>query len=286
MTNITIFGCGNVGVTIAKELLDSGIKIKLNIIDIDTKVQALVNDLNAANSVVFVAFAQEATVIGDRLAKAKNHIDQVYEDFTKVNFKDSAQFIVISNPVDAIAYHIKEAITNKNVKIIGTGTYLETLRYHYMLSKHFNVEPNEASGFLLGEHGNSAVTILSKTKIKDKLLTEAQYDQATKAGEDAIEAPYIIRKMGHYTKFAIAKCAVSIFKAFYLKENLVCVAGVFLNKENQQLLGCGPLCFSTEAEIVNGELIQKNLSDLSEKEIDALKKSAQILTDYTINYLR
>ncbi len=294
---ITIVGAGNVGRTIAKELIDLAIPMHINIQDPAEHIDAIKEDLRHATSYsktctiswndnnlnaahyIFIAAAQQATTIGNRLDKAQGHIDMTYDVFKDYKPLTDARIIVITNPVDVITYHTWKASGLPQDRVIGTGTFLETLRFDYYLADLFEVEANKAKGVLLGEHGNSAVISFSQCHIEGKELNK---DKITEAAELAIQAPYKIRKAGEYTKYAIAKCAVGIFKGIHLKEYMQLPAGLILNKKNHDLLDCEPICLSTLVTIKDGLFKQSDLSILPQEEIDELKKGAQILQEHTL----
>lgn len=296
--NITIVGSGNVGRTIAKELIDTEIPMHINIQDPAPSIEAIKQDMRHATSYsktctiswneemlnkadyIFISAAQQATTIGNRLDKAQGHIDMIYEVFKGYKPQGDPRIIVITNPVDVITYHTWQASGLKQDRIIGTGTFLETLRFDYYLSLLFEVEPIHANGLLLGEHGNSAVISFSQTKINGSVGTDKE--KIEQAAEMAINAPYKIRKAGEYTKYAISKCALGIFKGIHLKEAMSIPAGLILNEQNCTLLNCEPICLSTLVTIKNGEFKQSNLTTLDTNEIEKLKSSAQIVQQHTL----
>lgn len=295
--NITIIGTGNVGRTIAKELIDSEIPMHINIQDPAPAIDAIKQDMRHATSYsktctiswnedrlnkadyIFISAAQQATTIGNRLDKAQGHIDMIYDVFKNYQPITDPRIIVITNPVDVITYHSWKASGLSQDRVIGTGTFLETLRFDYYLSQLFRVEASEAKGILLGEHGNSAVIAFSQTKINNE---SGDKEIVKQAAEMAINAPYKIRQAGEYTKYAIAKCAVGIFKGIHLKETMTIPAGLILNQKNCSLLACEPICLSTLVTIKDGHFTQSNLVDLPADEIAALKESAQIVQEHSL----
>lgn len=302
--NITIIGSGNVGRTIAKELIDTAIPMHINIQDPAEAIDAIKQDLRHATSYnkvctiswnenrlneadyIFISAAEQATTIGNRLDKAQGHIDMMYAVFSDYESVADPRIIVITNPVDVITYHAWKASGLPQDRVIGTGTFLETLRFDYYLSELFNVTPAHAKGVLLGEHGNSAVIPFSLIKIKDdetwKVGSELNKDTIKKAAAMAINAPYKIRKAGEYTKYAISKCAVGIFKGIHLKEEMTLPAGLILNEDNCKLLDCEPICLSSLVTIKDGVFTQSNLAELPESEIAELKESARIVQEHSL----
>ncbi len=77
-----------------------------------------------------------------------------------------AKYIVISNPVDAMAMICKK-YTKANF-VISTGTNLESLRFRSKLSETFGVPRNQVEGWVGGEHGDAAFALWSTTEICGK----------------------------------------------------------------------------------------------------------------------
>jgi L-lactate dehydrogenase len=297
--NISVIGTGNVGRTIVKELIDLDIAMHIDIQDPAPEIDAIKQDLRHATSFaklvtiswnefklneadyIFICAAEQATTIGDRLAKAEGHVNMMYDLFKNYKAKDNARLIVVTNPVDVITYHAWKASGLDQHCVIGTGTYLESLRFEYYLSQLFETSIDKISGMLLGEHGNSAVTAHSKTFINKQPGSETKVEEAAVL---AINAPYKIRTAGEYTKYAISKCAVGIFKAIHLKQDRRLPAGLILNEKNCALLNCQPICFSTEVRFSNGTFTQGDLSKCSASEIEKLKDGARILEEHTLAY--
>ena len=127
--------------------------------------------------------------------------------------------------------------------------------------------------------GHAQAAYVSQTKITG---APADEEIIKHAAELAIKAPYKIREAGEYTKYAIAKCAVGIFKGIHLKEEMTIPAGLILNESNCALLDCEPICLSSLVTIKDGAFAQSDLSALSESEIANLKSSAQIVQQHTL----
>jgi malate dehydrogenase len=76
-----------------------------------------------------------------------------------------AKYIVISNPVDAMAMVCKKYTMADFV--ISTGTNLESLRFRSKLAALLSVPVSSVTGWVGGEHGDAAVALWSTTKIND-----------------------------------------------------------------------------------------------------------------------
>jgi malate dehydrogenase len=86
-----------------------------------------------------------------------------------------AKYVVITNPVDAMAMVCKKY--SKAEFVISTGTNLETLRFRSGLAKALNVPVSMIEGWVGGEHGQNAAILWSTVKITDMPLQK--YLEAT-----------------------------------------------------------------------------------------------------------
>jgi malate dehydrogenase len=76
-----------------------------------------------------------------------------------------AKYIVISNPVDAMAMICKK-YTQADF-VISTGTNLESLRFRSKIAAVTNTPINKIQGWVGGEHGDAAIPLWSTTKINN-----------------------------------------------------------------------------------------------------------------------
>lgn len=74
-----------------------------------------------------------------------------------------AKYVVITNPVDAIAMVCKKY--SKAEFVISTGTNLETLRFRSRLAEALGVPVSSVEGFVGGEHGTDAIILWSTVKV-------------------------------------------------------------------------------------------------------------------------
>jgi malate dehydrogenase len=77
-----------------------------------------------------------------------------------------AKYIVITNPVDAMAMVCKKY--SKADFVISTGTNLESLRFRSKLANALKVSNSNIQGWVGGEHGDAAIPLWSTTKINNR----------------------------------------------------------------------------------------------------------------------
>lgn len=88
-----------------------------------------------------------------------------------------AKYIVISNPVDAMAMVCKKY--TKADFVISTGTNLESLRFRSHLAKVLGVGVSLIEGWVGGEHGDAAIPLWSTVKV-DGLTLETYLESKQK----------------------------------------------------------------------------------------------------------
>ena len=87
-----------------------------------------------------------------------------------VSNNPEAKYVVITNPVDAMAM-----VCNKYSKakfVISTGTNLETLRFKSGLANALNIPVSIVEGYVGGEHGTDAIILWSTVKINSEPLDD------------------------------------------------------------------------------------------------------------------
>ncbi len=82
----------------------------------------------------------------------------------------NVKYVVITNPVDAMAMVCKKY--SKAKYVISTGTNLETLRFKAALSNILDVPPSKIYGWIGGEHGPNATVLWSTVKIDELPIEE------------------------------------------------------------------------------------------------------------------
>lgn len=80
-----------------------------------------------------------------------------------------AKYVVVTNPVDAMATLFKEI---SDAWVISTGTNLDSQRFRSELAKCLDVPITDVTGFVGGEHGKAAVFLWSTVTIAGSSIKE------------------------------------------------------------------------------------------------------------------
>lgn len=255
MHKIGIIGLGNVGTTVAHILLMKGLVDELVFIDEnEKKVTAEYFDFNDSfarteqSAVIKMNDYSElkdvdivVTSFGDIGATARTNDRFAELPINKRNAKNVGEKIKqsgfngillnISNPCDVIVGILQQVTGLTRDHVFGTGTFLDTARMQRAVGAHFGEAPQNVSGYVLGEHGNSQFTAWSTVKIDGQplvsLAEEGKVDLA-QIDEQSREGAFKVISGKGYTSFAIATCAVRIIEAIFNNRHEFMPASVYL----------------------------------------------------------
>lgn len=278
---ISIIGTGFVGTTYAYALINQAITEELVLIDMNgQKAEGEAMDLNHA-----IPFApsptkvwhgdysdcKEASIICITAGVSQNEEETrltVVEKNAKIvrNIVEKVMesgfdgiFLIASNPVDIMTHVAWKASGLPKERVIGTGTLLDTSRYLYMLSKYFNVDSRNINGYIIGEHGDSQVAVLSNLTIAGKSVYEivkANPAYTLKDLEDIAvnvrDAAYHIYDRKGPTCYGIGMVLARLTKAVFKDENVILPVSAHLDGE----FGSKDIYIGVPA-VINGKGVQE-----------------------------
>jgi len=302
---ISIIGCGNVGLRYAYALVLSGLARQIVLVDMDKKrVEGEVLDLSHTAPYVspveiiagdYADTKDSGLVVitaGKKQAPGQSRIDLVKDNieiFKTIipqvsKYSPNSILLVVSNPVDVLAYAAYKLSSKPVEKVIGSGTVLDTARFRFLLAKHCNIDPHNVHAYILGEHGDSEFAVWSRAMIGGILFKEycpmcSRYKSCSshKMLENIFlevknSAYEIIEKKGE-TSYGIGLALVRITRAILHDENAILPVSSLLNG----YLGIKDVYLSLPA-IVNKNGVKQVLNiKLSEEEEQAFKNSADAI---------
>jgi len=68
--------------------------------------------------------------------------------------------IVITNPLDAMVWVMREASGLPHAKVVGMAGVLDSARFRYFLAEEFGVSVEDVTAFVLGGHGDTMVPLV------------------------------------------------------------------------------------------------------------------------------
>ncbi len=301
---VCIIGAGMVGSATMMSILNSGLVAEIVMIDQNEK-KAEGEALDAFHTTSFTYMpnvlirkggyedCQDAQMIvmsagpsvkpGDNLdrrilTKTNAEVTRaVMKEITK--YTKEAIIIFVSNPVDVLTYIAQNEFDYPKHKIIGSGTLLDTARMRRIIGEHYLVDTKNIHGYILGEHGATAMATWSLCNIGGIPLSECseKFHQPAldqdKVLKDVVEAGMKILMAKGFTNYGIAEAVVRIVKAIALNELSILPVSTTLNGE----YGIEHVAVSVPC-IIGQNGIQSIMEvPLTEKEHKKLKESAESL---------
>ena len=296
---IVVIGAGFVGASAASAICMSGIASELVLIDVQKEKafgEALdlnhglaimgqmtirdgwYEDVKGADIIVLTAGANRKP--GEtRLDLARKNVGIVKTIIPEIMAHyDGAIMLVVSNPVDIIAYLVQKETGIPASKVISSGTLLDSSRLSFELSKLTKVDIGNINSLFIGEHGDSAVPLWSSASVagekldsylaknnlsidKEKMYLDVQQGGAT-----------VIKAKGA-TYYGIGLCVTRICEAIIKDQNTILPVASLINGT----FGINDVVLSIPS-IVNAQGIAKVVEiDLTDKELELLQASAEKL---------
>ncbi|HOU35669.1 MAG TPA: L-lactate dehydrogenase [Candidatus Omnitrophota bacterium] len=302
---ISIIGCGNVGMRYAYAAIIQGLARQIVIVDLDRKrLEGEVMDLSHGApyiSPVDVRAGEYADIkdsdlvvitAGRKQLPGQTRIDLVRDNVAIykamipeiVKHAPDAILLVVTNPVDILAYAAYKISGKPSGQVMSSGTVLDSARFRFLLSKHCRVDPRNIHAYILGEHGDTEFAVWSKAMIGGVLLKEyctvcasrSSCDRQFAFGQIYNEvrnsAYQIIERKGE-TSYGIGLALVRITRAILNDENAILPVSNLVSG----YLGISDVYLSLPA-IVNRAGVRQVLNlELDEAEQAAFRNSAGAL---------
>ena len=185
-TRVAIVGTGFVGSTTAYALLMTGAAAEIVLVDRDRRrAEGHAHDLRDAavfsyRAGVFAGdFADccsaDVTIITAGVSQAglKSRLDGLKEtaEILRGLVLDASRhnpfgiLLIASNPVDVLTYAAWKWSGLPASRVIGSGTSLDTARFRRRLAERYGVASDNVHAYIIGEHGDSQLPVLSSARI-------------------------------------------------------------------------------------------------------------------------
>ena len=134
---------------------------------IDVEINACERDENVAGADIILISAGQPRVPGVKMSRRDLAVQNAktvrYVAEATASGNPGAKYIVITNPVDAMAMVCKRY--SKAEFVISTGTNLESLRFRSQLARTLEVPVSKVQGWVGGEHGTAAIILWSSARV-------------------------------------------------------------------------------------------------------------------------
>ncbi|CUS78060.1 malate dehydrogenase (NAD) [Candidatus Kryptonium thompsonii] len=204
---ITIVGAGNVGATTAQKIVDNELANEVVLVDIvegipqgkgldmyestpitgvDVKVIGTNGYDETANSDIVIITAGVARKPGMSREDLLNTNFGIVKEATLKSIEKSpnAIIIVVTNPLDVMAYTAWKISGFERHRVIGMAGVLDTARFRTFIAMELNVSVEDVYAFVLGGHGDDMVPLVRYTTVAgipiSELLPKEKIDQLVK----------------------------------------------------------------------------------------------------------
>ncbi len=297
MNKITVVGAGHVGATAAQRLAEKELAREVVLIDViegvpqgkgldqwesapiegfDSRVIGANDYGPAAGSDLFIVTAGIARKPGmsrdDLLRTNVAIVKSVSEEIKKCS--PDAIVIVVSNPLDVMAWVAKEVTGFPRERVVGMAGVLDTARYRSFLAQALDISVEDIQAMVLGGHGDTMVPLISYTTVSGipvtQLINGSELDaivERTRKGGAEIVA-YLKTGSAYYAPSA---AAVQMAEAIVKNKKRILPCAAWLEGE----YGFEGLYLGVPCKLGAAGLMQIIEVELSSDERAALQQSAE-----------
>lgn len=300
-----VIGCGFVGSATAFSLMQSGLFSEIVLIDADMD-RAEGEALDISHGVPFSRHMKiyagtyedivDAAIIiitaGANQKPDETRLDLVHKNVAifrsiipEIAKRNCAGILlIVSNPVDILTYTAIKLSGFTENRVIGSGTVLDTARLKYELSEHLSVDSRSIHAFIIGEHGDSEIAAFSSANVSGIALSEfcemrGHYDHEANTrqiAENVKNSAYEIIQKKKATYYGIASAIRRICEVIIRDEKSILPVSSMMHGE----YGIEDVVLSMPAIVGKYGIETRVPIDLSEEEIEDLKRSAQTLKEF------
>ncbi|NMB67375.1 MAG: L-lactate dehydrogenase [Chloroflexi bacterium] len=301
-TRVAIIGAGNVGATFAYSLLISGLSSEIVLIDANrAKAEGEAMDLmhavplgrptrvwagsyeDCAGAAVTVVTAGSAQRPGETRLDLAARNTEIFRQIIPsiVSNNPDGMLVIATNPVDVLTYASLKISGLPPARVIGSGTILDTARFRYLLSQHFDVDPRSVHAFIIGEHGDSEVPVWSLANLAGMRLPiycaangmQCTSETLTDIFQQTRDAAYHIIERKGATYYAIASGLTRLVEAIIRDQSTVMSVSSLI----RGYYGIDDVCFSLPSVVDGGGVERVIKLELQDDELTGLRKSADVL---------
>lgn len=303
---ITMVGCGAIGSAAAQALLLRREGIELLLVNRDGRrawakaydmshcapelpgrsVRSGTIEESEGSDVIVMTAGVLPRADGTRADVLRDNVE-VYGSLVPALAKSSprAVFIVVANPVDAIAYAAWRFAGSPAGRVLGSGTALDAMRLRAFIAEAYGLEAERTGVEVIGEHGDSMVPLWGRATYGGRPLAELLAERGADFGEAAKaellrktkRAGWEIRQGGEHSCYGIAFSLCRIVETILgFSEGPVAVAAPFAGE-----YGIEGAFMSLPTMLGRGGVVSRIAPELSGTELEALRASADAVRAQT-----
>ncbi|XP_003705634.1 L-lactate dehydrogenase [Megachile rotundata] len=239
---VTIVGAGMVGVAIANAIIFQKVSPHVAIVDAfpkklegegmdyshgsvyleDPRIDYDTDFCISSNSKVVILAAGVRQVKGETRLDLVKRNTEILKNIVPplVNYSPNAVFLIVSNPVDILAWVTWRVSGLPANQVIGSGTHLDSARFRYLIADRLEIAPSAVQAYIVGEHGDSQVPLWSGVNVagvqfRDILPNiglETDEERWNEIAKEVIRLGPTVRCLKGYSNTAIGLSTADIVK--------------------------------------------------------------------------
>ena len=163
----------------------------------------------------------------------------IVKDVTKniLQHSPDAIIIVISNPMDTMAYLALQSTGLPKNRIIGMGGILDSARFKYFLSKAMNVSAQDLQAVVIGGHGDTTMIPLTRLATYNSTPVSDYLDEETLkkvAADTMVGGATLTKLLGTSAWYAPGAAGATLVEAIVRDEKKLIPCSVMLDGEYGQ----------------------------------------------------
>lgn len=258
---ITVVGAGAVGASVADNIVRKELAEEVILLDIkegvaegkaqdmmqtaallgfDTQLKGVTNDYSqTAGSTVAVITSgiprkpgmTREELIGTNAGIVKSVVEQL------LKYSPEIIIVVVSNPMDTMAYLALKSTGIPKNRVIGMGGTLDSARFRYQLSQKLGASPADLNAVVIGGHGDTTMIPLINHATWNSLpvtdfLTKEQQDEIVQA--TMVGGATLTKLIGTSAWFAPGAASAAVVEAIVRDQKKLFTASVYLEGEYDQ----------------------------------------------------
>ncbi|MDE1821780.1 MAG: malate dehydrogenase [Euryarchaeota archaeon] len=205
LSKICVIGAGNIGGTLAQRLAETDVAGELVLFDIveglpqgkaldiqesapvmgfSTRVWGstrLEEAVDGSDLVILTAgLARKPGMSRSDLLSRNAQIVKGHAEAIRAKAPE-AVVIVVTNPVDVMAYYVRKVTGFPRERVIAESGALDSARFRWFVADALGVTPRDVIGFTLGTHGDTMVPVLSHCSVNGVPVTKLLPPEKLKA---------------------------------------------------------------------------------------------------------
>ncbi|MGV6828909.1 MAG: malate dehydrogenase [Flavobacteriales bacterium] len=297
---VTVVGAGAVGASCAEYIAIKNFASEVVLLDIkegyaegkamdlmqtaslngfDTKITGVTNDYSkTANSDVVVITSgiprkpgmTREELIGINAGIVKSVSSSLLEH------SPNTIFIVVSNPMDTMAYLVHKTTDIPRTRIIGMGGALDSARFKYRLAEALGAPISDIDGMVVGQHSDKGMIPLTRLATRNSVPVTSflNQDRLQQVAEDTkVGGATLTKLLGTSAWYAPGAAVSGMVQAIACDQQKMFPCSTFLEGE----YGLNDLCIGVPVILGKNGIERIVKIDLTQDEKDYMNNSAQAI---------